>query len=375
MKIVYCIDSMGVYGGIERVTALKANALSKMPGNEVWILCLKGGDNSVYYLESSIMIIDIGVSYNTNKKGLAAIFGLLKGKREHKARISELLSKISPDIVVSTNKLEKTFLPSITGTWKTVREIHEVKNSRMKSSHGFINKVLAWFLMLYDSRIVCRKYDCLVLLSETIKKAEWGDFDNTVVIPNPVSFQGLRSSLASSRVIAIGRLSEEKNFSALIRAFRIVANRFPQWSLDIWGDGDQKGLLSRLILDLGLSENVHLCGITSDTERVLSTASLLALSSTYESFGLVIAEAMSCGLPVVSFDCPYGPRSIIDDGIDGFLVPDGDEGSLAEKICVLIKDEGLRKKMGTRALVKSRQYDIERISDLWMSLFEELTSA
>ena len=125
------------------------------------------------------------------------------------------------------------------------------------------------------------------------------------------------------------------------------------------------------IVGAGLAGSIRLAGYSDDLLSRLSEGAIFVLTSLYEGFGMVITEAMSCGLPVVSYACPCGPKDIISDGEDGFLVPVGDETRLSERICELIENEGLRKRMGAAALEKSRQYSLDRIIPMWMALFKQ----
>ena len=146
----------------------------------------------------------------------------------------------------------------------------------------------------------------------------------------------------------------------------------PDWTLKIYGDGPERESLLNMIEQLKLVDNVQLMGISRNVSRVLKDASFLVMSSIYEGFPLVIGEAMECGLPVVSYQCPCGPKDIISDGVDGFLVPVGNEQMMADRICTLIEDEELRRKMGASAKEKAKKYHIDNITKLWMNLFEEL---
>ena len=152
----------------------------------------------------------------------------------------------------------------------------------------------------------------------------------------------------------------------------MVKKRFPEWTLDIFGEGEEWDDLSSLIKGLSLSETVHLMGKSSMIQDVMPGYSVFALSSRFEGFGLVLVEAMSCGLPVVSYACPCGPRDIIRDGIDGFLVPPGDEATLAERICQLIEDENLRTKMGTAALERAKEFSFERYTEVQHKILDHI---
>ena len=159
-----------------------------------------------------------------------------------------------------------------------------------------------------------------------------------------------------------------------ISAFRIVAQRHPDWTLKIYGDGSLKDSLQNQINESGLQNNVFLMGFSNDMERALRQSSIFAFSSLVEGFALVIVEAMECGLPVVSYQCPCGPKDIITDGKDGFLVPVNDEQMLAEKICGLIEDENLRHQMAAAAREKALRYRDSSIAEQWMKLFDEIVN-
>ena len=148
--------------------------------------------------------------------------------------------------------------------------------------------------------------------------------------------------------------------------------KHPSWRLKIYGSGEERSMLETLICELGLEDEVELAGFTNDIKAGFSKASAAVYTSIYEGFPLSIIEAMECGLPVVSYSCPCGPKDIIEDGKDGFLVEVNDEKALAEKICQLIEDEVLRKNMGMEARKKAGKYHVDIITRKWMTLFKEL---
>jgi glycosyltransferase involved in cell wall biosynthesis len=192
-------------------------------------------------------------------------------------------------------------------------------------------------------------------------------------IPNALpKLGGGTSRLEEKAVVAAGRLTGQKGFDLLIRAFAQVVPERPDWELRIYGDGSQRAELERLIAGLGLAGSVRLMGATSDIGEELARASVFALSSRFEGFGMVLVEAMSKGVPVVSFDCPRGPSEIVDDGVDGVLVPNGDVGALATALVELTGDEQRRRSLGAAALEKSRRYEIGAIGARWDALLAEL---
>ncbi|MEU2119048.1 glycosyltransferase family 4 protein [Streptomyces sp. NPDC016459] len=181
---------------------------------------------------------------------------------------------------------------------------------------------------------------------------------------------------AAKTVVAAGRLTRVKRYDLLIDAFAEVAADHPDWKLRIYGTGDAvqdlKGPLTRQIKDRGLGEQVFLMGSVTPLEPELAKASIAAVTSQRESFGMTIVEAMRCGLPVVSTDCPHGPREIIEDGTDGFLVPVDDVAAFARALSRLIEDDELRAKTARAALAASERFDPARIAARHETLWTEL---
>ncbi|KUF13664.1 glycosyl transferase [Streptomyces silvensis] len=197
-----------------------------------------------------------------------------------------------------------------------------------------------------------------------------------LAVPNMVPAPDVQPSDGTAKVVAAaGRLVPGKRFDLLVQAFATVAEQHPDWRLRIYGGGTQKEPLQDLIDELGLGGNVELAGVRSPIEAEFARASIAASASDAESFGMTLVEAMRCGVPVVSTDCPLGPAEIITDGHDGRLVPRGDAPALAKALIELIEDPGARRAMGAAALESARRYDPAPIAARHERLFAELRTA
>lgn len=182
----------------------------------------------------------------------------------------------------------------------------------------------------------------------------------------------LQSPLDSKTIIAAGRLVEQKGFDLLIQSFKQVIRTHPDWKLKIFGVGKDKAYLNELLIKEELFNHVYLMGPTDNIQEELLKSSIYALSSRYEGFGMVIIEAMQCGVPVVSFDCPKGPSEIIDSYNDGILVENGNIDQLAEAINYLIENPLIRKEMGAKASENVKRFSTRNIGNKWIDLFEEI---
>jgi len=277
------------------------------------------------------------------------------------------LRSLEPGVLIST----RPSMTSITGRFAprrllTIGQDHLNINERLQ--HPDLMRVIL---------AGTRGLDCFALLTEADAvdyRDRLGDVDTLVTaMPNALPWPIRPASpLTEKIVISGGRLVEQKGFDLLIEAYAQVARTRPDWQLHIYGSGSLRPALRRLIDQLGLAEQIKLKGHTDDFDSVLATASVYALSSRYEGFGMVLIEAMSRGLPLVSFDCPRGPGEIVNSGTNGLLVPPEDTDALGKALLKVIEDDELRSQMGKASHTDAQQYEVETIAHAWESLFEEL---
>lgn len=225
-----------------------------------------------------------------------------------------------------------------------------------------------------------RRIDALLALTEA-DHDRWRDYlgpagARTGVIPNPTPFAaGEAAPLVEPVVVAAGRLTPQKGFERLVDAWVPLAASHPDWQLRIFGDGPQWEMLRDRVAASGVGDRIHLGGVTAHLEEELEGASVYAMSSRYEGLPMVLLEALSKGVPPVSFDCPEGPRQLIDDGVNGRLVPEGDVTALTAALRDLMDDRDLRRRLGARALETSRAYDADAVTDRWEELAAEVHAA
>ena len=272
-------------------------------------------------------------------------------------------------------RMEINFINSIHDGSVKIGEIHVNKSNfrdlAEAKNTGFIKSRLSRLWMKQLDRQV-KQLSKFIILTEEDRKNFSSYLDNTTVIYNPLPFYPEQTSDCTAKeVIAVGRYAYQKGFDLLIETWRIVAQKHPDWNLRIYGGGDRSDFLA--LKDKYHLDTLYLEEQTPDIIRNYCRSSIFVLSSRYEGFGMVITEAMSCGVPPVSFTCPCGPRDIIDDGKNGLLVENGNIEMLAEKICYLIENDEIRRKMGQQARIDVERFKIEQIAEQWKQLFESLT--
>lgn len=362
MRLLYITNGLNGSGGLERVLSVKASYFAEKMGYEVHIVCLNDSHQNLFYdFSSKIQLHSISVYGNP----LAYVKSYVSG-------LQRVVSQVQPDVIlVCDDGLKAFFLPSVLKTTaKMVYERHVSKLISVGRGASFLKKTVAQ-LQFSFMNVLAKRYDKFVVLTNENKK-EW-PLQNIEVISNPLSFYpNTSSSLLEKKVIAVGKQSHQKGYDLLLQAWQKVVAQQPEWHLEIYGKKDISEGLEVQASSLGIASQVRFFEPEKDIVAKYLSASVYVMSSRYEGFGMVLIEAMACGVPCVSFDCPHGPSDIIADGEDGYLVSNGDVDLLAEKLLLLIENDALRIKMGQKAKIAVKRFLPETICQQWDTLFKTL---
>lgn len=376
-KIVYCTPALYSAGGTERVVSVKANYFAEHLGYDVTIIVTEGNKgNSFFPLSDKVKVVNFGLGFEDlwNKPFLKKIYLYLVKQRKYKRLLTRELLRIQPDITITTLRREINFIHEIKDGSRKIGELHLSRANYRGVEDRESSSIKSLFSKWWKKDVISnlQRLDKFVVLNENAV-LEWPELDNVTMIPDPLPLKmEEKSALQSKRIVTIGRYSYEKGYDFLLRIWALVEKKYPDWQLNVYGMGDPTPYV-KLMDELSVDpRRCHLNSSLVDVESEYLRSSILVQPSRTEGFGLVLVEAMACGLPVVAFDCENGPRSLIEDGEDGFLIPPCDVESFADRLMQLMDDEKLRTKMGEKGLMKSQQYHISKIASQWEQLFDEL---
>ena len=367
IKIAYIIYSMSNSGGMERGLTTRANMLCDVFDITI-ITEHQNGEPYFFPLDKRIKTIDINIIAKGKRKEI---------KQDCKIKLTSLLKEKKYDIVISLGGMEMFFLHDIHDGSKKVldsRFSYDVlKLFMQKAMPGLKGKVYGHIYTIWRN-YHARKFDHIVVqCKEDCQR--WKRFTRKVsFIHNSLTLKSTKTSKCENhKAIAIGRLEYQKGFDYLIDTWNKVNEKYPDWTLEIYGEGILRNKLQIQIDSLGLTDVISMPGKTENVAEKLAKASIYVLSSREEGFPNVVIEAEQCGLPIVSFACPYAPAVL--EGRNGFIVkPVGNLKLLEDRICKLIDDEKLRKAMGSESKRISQNYLPEMIKPQWVSLFKSLCS-
>ncbi len=355
MTLLYITNGINGSGGLERVLSVKASYLAEHYDYQIHILCLNGTDQNPFYgFSSKIKFHSIDVGENP-----------IQYFKSYKKGIQKVINKIQPQIIsVCDDGLKAFFLPKIIQTKaKWIYERHASINLNTDQSlKGKIIQKLMFSQIKNFSKFI-------VLTPSNIK--EWNK-PNVIAIPNPLSFKSDEENiLDQKRLIVVGSHSYNKGYDLLIQIWSKIQPQFQDWQLDIFGKIDQAKIFVKQAEQLQLN-NIKFHPPVQNIKNEYEKSSILLMTSRSEGFGMVLIEAMACGVPCVSFDCPSGPGDIISNNEDGYLIPNGDLEKFEEKLKDLMSNEEKRKQFGEKAKENVKRYSVEEVVKQWDELFRWL---
>lgn len=360
MRLLYVTDAFAVWGGMERVLADKMNYLSERYGYDVVLMTVNQGDHTVpFSLNPRINHIDLGVRLHQQYeyRGVKRFLIHRQLVTQLKDKMRNALQQIDADVIICAKLDFVGVLNEVRGRTPLIVESHTLCRADYYEKSGLLRR---FHILEYKRQV--KKADAVAALTAGDAK-DWREYNrNVCVIPNVVHINETDndSDCSEKRVVFVGRYTQQKDFDSLLKIWSMVYSRHSDWILDIYTDGE---------ID---APGVRVFKPVANIMEKYCNSSMLLLTSLFEPFGLVLPEAMSCGLPVVAFDCPYGPADIITDGVDGFLIKNRDVNEFANRVCQLIEDRELRVRIGQAAVKSAQRYRADLIMPKWKDLFERL---
>lgn len=360
-KIVLLVDQLNSHGGIEKLVVVKANYWATVFNYDVTIISTEQLEKPIIYaLSDKVKCIDLGINYHREKSyfslanGLKAITNIFK--------IQKYIVKENPNFIVVASHIPITYLlPFLYRKAKICKEFHYTKLERIKRKD----------LKTKVTHFIESKYDFLVVLSE--EERTFYTSKNTVAIPNPIEIKpSITTNILTNDdiAIAVGRFAAVKQLDKMVAIWRHFIANNPSWKLHIFGTvgNDYFKKIEQLVTDAKLQYSIVFKGQSDDIQTEISKAKVLLMTSEQECFPMVILEANSVGIPVLSFDCPTGPRNIIHHNEDGILVEYNNCDSFAKALETFAKDEELQAFLSKNALENAKKYSIETIMNQWNEL-------
>ena len=360
MKILYIAPDITDSGGISRVISLKTNYFVSNLNYKVVILSVNDGASSRFYNFNS----DIKW-FNIKKSKNLFFFG------NYIRLIKETISKENPDIIVICDAVLWLFIPWFVKTnIPVIFETHFSVSFEKVKNRNLYTKFRSKLVHFFKQKTI-NKFSCFVSVTDEGSK-EW-NAKKKIVIPNPVSFKvAEKSNLVNKKAMAVCMAPYIKGLDRLLLIWSRITEKHPDWQLDIYGHWDADSEYQQMADKLNISNNINFLSPVKNIQYSYNQSSVFLLTSRTEAFGMVLIEAMASGVPCIAYDCPSGPRTLIEDGENGFLIEDGNTASFVRKLALLIADENLRIQMGAKALESMKKYEIEGIMKKWDNLFQDV---
>lgn len=377
MKIYYIYTAILTKGGADRIIVEKANWLAEH-GYEISIVTdTQLGRKPVFPLSPKVKLIDLAIDFSKEygHNFIVRTYLYYKLMHQYRKKVESVLMKDRPDIVISTLGRDIGFITKIKDGSIKIGEAHTTKyfirNFHLLEQRNILFRYLTKYFRWSMDRQV-NKLNALVVLTKE-HKIDWGKKLPIYVIPNMLPFYPDKvSTCENKQAIMVGRYNSAKGYNYMIDAWKIVHQKHPDWIINVFGSGEYEEDVRRQINNYGLQDVIIMNNPTDNIIEEYQKSSIYVMSSVYEGFALVLLEAMACGVPCVSFDCPHGPRNVITNGEDGILVEYLNTNSLAEKICELIENQKLRKNMGEKGRMNVLRFSRDAVMSQWVDLFESL---
>lgn len=380
MKVLYIINKMTNLAGIERILTCKMNYLSEHTSHQIILTTYEQGRHPISFPTNDKILhisFDVTIPEREGSSFIGWLIRNMNARHKFKHEFRKILNTIQPDIVIATGYafpvLDIIINTSHKAGAKTIMESH-VQGETVSMTKYIYNSTLKRLFSFWDQRIMnsLKRCNCIVTLTNG-DVSYWKNYAPQIeVIPNLLTVEPKPvKDYATKRVICAGRYAPQKGFDLLLDAWRQLNRHYSDWQLYIFGNGDRSPY-QKIVDYWGLGSSVHLMNATPNIVDEFTQSSIYVMSSRFEGFGLVLAEAMACGLPCVSFDCPHGPRDIISDGEDGLLVENGNTKALAEKIQFLMSKTEIRQVMGEKAAKNIARYEPKIIMNQWCQLFNDI---
>jgi glycosyltransferase involved in cell wall biosynthesis len=352
LRILIVVPGLGP-GGTERIVSLLASHWARLQ----WDVCVVSfgfADKSYYQFDSRVKMLHLALPSE----------GLPKHLFHRWWKLRSTIRRLRPNVVVSF--LTRTNVIAILAALALPPPV--IVSERNNPGLQRFGRIWEWlrdqtYPLAYG--IVTMTKGAMDAFPPRSRRRSW-------IIPNPVALPRTWRNRRGQKILgAVGRLVHQKGFDLLIEAFSMVAPQHPAWTLVIWGDGPERIKLETLRAKLGLLDRIAFAGLSEEPGLWIETTDIFVLSSRFEGWGNVVSEAMAAGLPVVSFDCPFGPREMIEHEKSGILVEPGSVADLAREIDRLMHDEATRSRLGSAAALSARRFEPLSILPLWDRVVQE----
>ena len=358
MNIIYVIEDYSENGGVERIVSDKANTLSAQYHHDITVISVyRDNRKEQFKLDDGVNLIHLDVPFakrtnNSIIRLLSRLYTIIIAIK----RLNKEIKQLHPDIIFFTTTLGAILLPFCHTKARKIYESHLARNFNPFNKIFFLTELKA-------ERIIC-------LTSGDAK--EYKHAKRVDIIPNYINeVKSHVEDYSVKKAIAVGRLENQKGFDILIDCWKEISRQYPDWQLDIYGEGSCREELQQQIYSLELGDKVKLCGRNYKIIEVYPQYSLHLMTSRYEGLPMTLIEAQACGLPSVVFDYQYGAKDIVSNGYNGLLIEQGNRKLFIEAAMKMMSSEELRKEYGNNAIETGKRYSKENIFRKWIQIINE----